>query len=144
MSAEVEIRECSVEKLDAGKLIREFRDAVFEGPSSNEFLVCTESRTVTGHIEKGARTISFVGSYSDFTEPVFDLVEKISSFVEGQIFVEGEPWQRDGEAPGGGLGLGGALLGVLAVVAGLIAWPFIMIYLVVRFLIVGIRDGLIG
>src|SRR6185503_10496789 len=62
--------------------------------SETEFTIgASDSRRVTASVDLAARKVSFVGSYSSYSDSIFDTITRIADHVKGQVFVEGEPWQ---------------------------------------------------
>jgi hypothetical protein len=92
MSAEIEIRRIDPAAFDLHALGAHVGGELAPGTSDTQFLLGTpESGQVLAHVDREHASISFYGSYSQFSEHKLELIDRIAKHLKGQLYIEGEP-----------------------------------------------------
>lgn len=92
MSAEIEIRQIQTAPFDLTALMAHVGTELAPGSTDTQFILgAPESGQVVAHVDREQARIWFAGSYSQFSDHKLQLIERIAKYVNGELYIEGQP-----------------------------------------------------
>ena len=92
MSAEIEIRRIQTAPFDLTALMAHVGTELAPGDTDTQFILgAPESGQVVAHVDQRQGRIWFAGTYSQFSDQKLHLIERIAKYVNGELYIEGEP-----------------------------------------------------